>query len=95
MDKNVSLAAVRHDEAIALGGVEPFDSPSDFDQPDRALVAVRHTRRRFRRLTKFIAQFGPHSTRRLRILAGHEPLARRDWDPPLGPRQNGGDPQRK
>ena len=41
MDEDVSLAAVRHDEAIALGGVEPFDPPGDFDQPDRAFVAVR------------------------------------------------------
>jgi hypothetical protein len=45
---------------------------------------LRYTRRRFRRLYKIIAQFGPHSTRRLHILAAHEPLARRDWDHPLG-----------
>jgi hypothetical protein len=85
MDENVSLAAVRHDEAIALGGVEPFDPPRHFDQPDRAIVTFRYTRRRFRRLYEFIAQFGPHSTRRLHILAANEPLARRDWDHPLGP----------
>ena len=42
MDEDVGLAAVRHDEAIALGGVEPFDPPGDFDQPDRAFVAVRY-----------------------------------------------------
>ena len=41
VDENVSLAAVRHDESIALGGVEPFDAPGDFDQPDRALVGLR------------------------------------------------------
>ena len=95
MDENVSLAVVGQDEAIALDGVEPFDAPGDFDQPDRTLVAFRYTRRRFRRLYEFIAQFGPHSTRRLHIFAAHEPLARRDRDHPLGPRQNGGDPQRK
>jgi hypothetical protein len=85
VDEDVSLAAVRHNEAIALGGVEPFDPPGDFNQPNRALVAFRYTRRRFRRLYEVIAQFGPHSTRRLHILAAHEPLARRDWDHPLGP----------
>ena len=65
MDENVRLAAIGHDEAKALGGVEPFDPTGDFDEPDRAFIALRYTRRRFRRLTKFIAQFGPHSTRRL------------------------------
>src|SRR6202042_1515275 len=88
MDEDVSLAAVRQDEAIALGGVEPLDPPGDFDQPDWALAAVLYTRRRFQRLYEFIAQFGPHSTRRLHILAASEPLARRDWDHPLGPRQS-------
>ena len=84
MDENVGLAAVQDDEAIALGGVEPFDPPGDFDEPNRAFIAFCTTRRRFRRFYKFIAQFGPHSTRRLHILAAHEPLARRDWDHPLG-----------
>ena len=69
MDEDIGLAAVRQDEAIALGGVEPFDPPGDFDQPDRALATVLDTRHRFRRLYEFIAQFGPHSTRRLHILA--------------------------
>ena len=73
VDEDVSLAAIRHNEAVALGGVEPFDPARDLDQPNRVLVAFRHTRRRFRRLYEFIAQFGPHSTRRLHILAAHEP----------------------
>src|SRR5580704_7369315 len=87
VDEDVSRAVVRQDEAIAFGGVEPFDSSGDLDQPDRALAAVLYTRRRFQRPYEFIAQFGPHSTRRLHILAASEPLARRDWDHPLGPRQ--------
>jgi hypothetical protein len=41
--------------------------------------------RQIRWLYKFLAQFGPHSTRRLYINAAPEPLARRDWDHPLGP----------
>jgi hypothetical protein len=56
----------------------------NLDQPDRALVGLFGTRRRVRRLDEFLAQFGPHSTRRLYILAAFEPLARRDWDHPLG-----------
>ena len=39
MDENVGLAAVQDDEAIALGGVEPFDPPGDFDEPNRAFIA--------------------------------------------------------
>ena len=84
MDEHVGLAAVRHDESVALGGVEPFDPAGNLDQPDRALVGLFGTRRRVRRLDEFLAQFGPHSTRRLYILAAFEPLARRDWDHPLG-----------
>ena len=84
MDENVGLAAVRHDEAVALGGVEPFDAAGDFDQPDRALVGLLGAAPSRPRLDEFLAQFGPHSTRRLHILAALEPLARREWDHPLG-----------
>ena len=44
MDENVGLAAVRDDEAVALGDVEPFDPPGDFDEPDRAFIACPRTR---------------------------------------------------
>ena len=95
MDENISLAVVRHNEAVPFDGVEPFDPPSDFDQIHRPFVAFCYTRRRFRRLDKFLAQFVPHSTRRPHILAAYEPLTRRDWDHPRGPAKKGEHPQRK
>src|SRR5271157_3036935 len=61
MNEDIGLAAVRHNESIPLGGVEPFDPPGDFDQPDRALISVFGARRRIQRLDEFLAQFGPHS----------------------------------
>ena len=65
VDENVSLAAIGHNEPVALDDVEPFDAPSDFHQPYGAFVGLRGARHRLRRLDKFLAHFGPHSTRRL------------------------------
>jgi len=38
MDQHVAFAAVRNDETVALGDVEPFDASGDFDQTGRSLL---------------------------------------------------------
>ena len=40
MEKNVLPAIVRHDEAIALGDIEPFDRAGELDQPDRLVLDI-------------------------------------------------------
>ena len=38
MNENVGLTAVGHNKSVALGGIEPFDAPGDFNQPQGPFV---------------------------------------------------------
>ena len=74
MDENVRPTAVRHDEAVALGRVKPFDLARDLDQACRAPVGGRQSARCRQRLDEFVAQFGPPLNAPARHAAS-EPLA--------------------
>jgi len=43
MDEDVGLAAVGHNEAIALADIEPFDAAGHFDEANRALDILGRT----------------------------------------------------
>ena len=91
MDENVGFAVVGHDEAVTLGGVEPFDAARDLDEPRGASSVSSALRGVAGGFVSSSLKFGPHSTRRRRDLAAFEPHAPRDWDHPL----SADDPQHK
>src|SRR5208282_1616136 len=59
VNENVRIAAVRHDEPVAFGDVEPFDPTGDLNESFGVCAALKSAFRFRRQLDALVAQFSP------------------------------------